>query len=337
MPQIGRRQLSALALATLPLVAIRSRPARAAEFSYKFANNLPVSHPLNQRMQQAAERIATASGGRMELRIFPSSQLGSDTDTLSQLRSGAVEFFTISGLILSTLVPAASINGIGFAFAGYDKVWPAMDGALGGYVRDEIAKRGLHAFDRMLDNGFRQITTSTKPIAAPDDLRGVKLRVPVSPLWTSMFAALGASPTSINFSEVYSALQTRIVDGQENPLAVIYTAKLYEVQKYCALTNHMWDGFWFLANRRAWERLPPELRAIVARETDQATTEQRADVATLNAELHDKLAAAGMQFNAADPAPFRARLRDSGFYREWRAKYGEVAWALLEAATGALG
>ena len=280
MPTISRRSLATLT-AALPLVAIRTRPAGAAEFSYKFANNLPATHPLNIRAGEAAERILNATDGRVEMRVFPNNQLGSDTDTLSQLRSGAVEFFTLSGLILSTLVPAASINGVGFAFKDYDQVWPTMDGKLGAFVRAEIAKRGLVAMERIWDNGFRQTTTSTKPVATPADLRGMKLRVPVSPLWTSMFAALGAAPASINFSEVYSALQTRVVDGQENPLAIIDTAKLYEVQRFCSLTNHMWDGFWFLANRRAFERLPGDAQEVVSREVNRAALEERAAWARL--------------------------------------------------------
>ena len=150
----------------------------------------------------------------------------------------------MSGLILATLVPAASINGIGFAFPDYDTVWKAMDGDLGAYIRGEITKANLVVMDKIWDNGFRQTTSSTKPINGPDDLKGFKIRVPVSPLWTSMFKAFDAAPASINFSEVYSALQTKIVEGQENPLAIISTAKLYEVQKFCSLTNHMWDGFW---------------------------------------------------------------------------------------------
>ncbi|HYZ61237.1 MAG TPA: TRAP transporter substrate-binding protein, partial [Acetobacteraceae bacterium] len=215
MPTISRRNL-ALGAAALPLFSIRTRPAEAAEFSYKYANNSPVVHPLNVRAQEAADRILNASNGRLEIKLFPNNQLGSDTDMLSQLRSGALEFFTLSGLILSTLVPPASINGVGFAFKDYDQVWAAMDGKLGAFVRGEIAKRGLHPLDKMWDNGFRQTTSSTKPVKTPDDFRGFKIRVPVSPLWTSMFTALGASPASINFSEVYSALQTHIVDGQEN-------------------------------------------------------------------------------------------------------------------------
>ena len=332
---ITRRRLAGGA-AALPLFAIRSRPAGAAEFSYKFTNNLPVAHPLNVRAQEAVDRIAKGTDGRVELRIFPNNQLGSDTDTLSQLRSGAVEFFTLSGLILSTLVPPASINGLGFAFKDYDQVWAAMDGRLGAFVRGEISKRGLLAMDRMWDNGFRQTTTGTKPVRSPDDLRGMKLRVPPSPLWTSMFVALGAAPASINFSEVYSALQTRVVDGQENPLAVIETAKLYEVQKFCSLTNHMWDGFWFLANRRAWDRLPKDAQEVVARELNQSALDERADVAKLNAGLQDKLAGAGLQFNPVDPAAFRQALARGGFYTEWRGKYGEDAWRVVEESVGAL-
>ena len=203
MAVLTRRALVKASLVSAPLLAISRGAAAAPEFSYKFANNLPASHPLNVRAAEAAGRILEATGGRVEIRLFPNNQLGSDTDVLSQLRSGAVEFFTLSGLILSTLVPPAAINGIGFAFKDYGQVWPAMDGKLGAFIRAEIAKRGLLAMERIWDNGFRQTTTSTKPILAPADFDGIKLRVPVSPLWTSMFQALGAAPTSINFSEVY--------------------------------------------------------------------------------------------------------------------------------------
>ena len=220
----------------------------AAEFQFKYANNSPVAHPLNVRATEAMKRVKEETNGRVDIQIFPNNQLGSDTDMLSQLRSGAIEFFTLSGLILSTLVPVASINGLGFIWDSYDKVWPAMDGGLGAYVRAQITTAGLHAMERQWDNGYRQMTSSTRPIKTPEDLKGFKIRVPTSPLWTSIFKAFDASPMSINFSVVYSALQTKVAEGQENPLSIIYFAKLYEVQKYLSETNHMWDGFWFLAN-----------------------------------------------------------------------------------------
>jgi tripartite ATP-independent transporter DctP family solute receptor len=310
--------------------------AQQAEFKYKYANNLPETHPMNVRAQEMAAAIKTETNGRLDVQIFPSSQLGSDTDTLSQLRSGGVEFFTLSGLILSTLVPAASINGLGFAFPDYATVWKAMDGELGAYVRAQIAKANIVAMEKIWDNGFRQTTSSTKPINAPEDLRGFKIRVPVSPLWTSMYKAFEASPASINFNEVYSALQTKLVEGQENPLAIISTAKLYEVQKFCSLTNHMWDGFWFLANRRAWERLPQDVRTIAAKHINAAGENERADVAKLNATLQDDLAGKGLVFNKPAAAPFRDKLRQAGFYAEWKGKFGDEAWTILEKSVGKL-
>ncbi|HEX2555656.1 MAG TPA: TRAP transporter substrate-binding protein [Microvirga sp.] len=317
------------------LIGATGARAQSAEFTYKYANNLPVTHPMNIRAKEAADRIKQETNGRVEIQIFPNNQLGGDTDMLSQLRSGGVEFFTLSPLILSTLVPNASVSGIGFAFPNYDAVWKAMDGELGAYVRGQITKSNLVVMDKIWDNGFRQITSSSKPIQSPADLKGFKIRVPVSPLWTSMFTALESAPTSINFAEVYTALQTKAVDGQENPLAIISTAKLYEVQKFCSMTNHMWDGFWFLANRRAWERLPEDLRAIVAKNLNAAAVAEREDVEKLNATLKQQLAASGMTINEPDTAPFREALRKAGFYAEWKKKYGDEAWAILEKAVGA--
>src|ERR1700710_749916 len=311
-------------------------PAQAAEFTYKYANNLPDSHPMNVRAKEMAAAIKTETNGRFDLQIFPNNQLGSATDSLSQTRSCRIEFFTLSGLILATLVPAASINGIGFAFPDYDTVWKAMDGELGAYIRGEIAKSNLVVMDKIWDNGFRKPPSSSKPINGPDDFKGFKIRVPVSPLWTSMFKAFDASPASINFNEVYSALQTKIVEGQENPLALIATAKLYEVQKYCSLTNHMWDGFWFLANKRAWEKVPEDLRAIVAKNINAAGVKEREDVAKLNAGLQQELAGKGLTFNQPNVTPFREKLRSAGFYAEWKGKYGDQAWELLEKSVGKL-
>jgi TRAP-type transport system periplasmic protein len=309
--------------------------ARAApEFSLKYANNVPVTHPLNIRAKEAMDRIKAQTNGRVEIEIFPNNQLGSDTDMLSQLRSGAIEFFTLSGLILSTLVPVASINGIGFAWGSYDQVWPAMDGGLGAYICAQIDKAGLHAMEQAWDNGFRQITSSTRPIKTPDDLKGFKIRVPPSPLWTSMFKAFDAAPTSINFSEVYSALQTKVVEGQENPLAVIFFAKLFEVQKYLSQTNHMWDGFWFLANGKAWQGLPADVRDVITKNLNQSARDQRDDVKKANDTLQTDLTSKGMEFIKVDPAPFRAKLQAAGFYKEWRGKYGDEAWAVLEKFTG---
>lgn len=329
-----RRILMGAAAGALAAPFIRVRPAMAAEFSYKLANNQPLDHPSNVRLAEAQKAILEATDGRFDLQIFPSNQLGADTDVLGQLRSGGVEFFQLSPVILSTLVPNASINGVGFAFPDYDTVWKAMDGELGAYARGQIEGAGLVVMEKIWDNGFRQITSSTKPIATPADLEGFKIRVPVSPLWTSLFTAFGSAPASINFAEVYTALQTGIVDGQENPLAILKVAKLWEVQKYCSMTNHMWDGFWLLGNRRAWAALPEDIQAAVAENFDAAALKQREDIAAMNGTLRSELESNGFVFNDPDPKAFEDKLREAGFYAEWKKTYGDEAWAILESAIG---
>jgi tripartite ATP-independent transporter DctP family solute receptor len=333
MLKFNRRSFLATAGA-LASPFVRLEPARAAEFTYKYAGNVNADHPLTRNIAAAADKIRERTAGQVEIQIFPNSQLGSEMDMLTQVRTGAIEFYTISGLVLSSLVPVASINGIGFAFPDYADVWRAMDGGLGQHVRAAIDKFGVITFDRIWNGGYRQITSSIKPVRTPADLQGFKIRVPVSPLWTSMFKAFGAAPVSINWGEVYSSLQTKIVDGQETPLVSIETAKLYEVQKYCSLTNHMWDGFWFLANRRALERLPQDLRDVVVGTINAQALEQRAEVEQLNKGLQDTLARHGLVFNETEPGPFQDALRKGGFYREWKDRYGGEAWSLLEASAG---
>jgi len=292
---------------------------------------------LNVQGRAAAAELAKQTNGRVELQLFPNNQLGGDSDMLSQLRAGALECFTLSGVnVLSTLIPTASIWGVGFAWKDYDTLWRALDGKLGASLRAQITKVGLILMEKLWDNGFRQVTTSTHPISKPDDLKGMKIRVPISALWTSLFESLGASPTGINFAEVYSALQTKVVDGQENPPAIIAAAKLYEVQKYCSLTNHMWDGWWFLMNRRAWGQMPADLQATFARVINDAAMAQRVEIARQNDQLKGELAAKGLVFNDVDPAPFRVLLSKAGFYQKWKERFGSEQWSLLEEYTGPL-
>jgi len=322
------------AAAGVTLFGIGRSRAAAPEFSYKLATNLAAEHPLNVRAKEAADRIRQESGGRLDIQLFPNNQLGSDTDALSQLRSGALEMFTLSGLILSTLVPVASINGIGFAFPDYPAVWKAMDGGLGAHIRTAIAKSGLIAMDHIWDNGFRHISSSTRPIITPADLEGYKIRVPVSPLWTSMFKAFGASPISINANEMYSALQTKIAEGQENPLAAIWTMRVFEVQKYISLTGHMWDGYWLLVNAKAWQALPEDLRTLAAKHLNASALDERADLEKLNISLRKDLEGKGIEFKTVDKEPFRQKLRQAGFFAEWKGKFGDDSWSVLETFTG---
>lgn len=336
MTNIARRKVlqSLSALPVAGLAGMVPGIARAAEFSFKYGNNLPVTHPLNVRANEAAARVLAESKGRLEVKIFPNNQLGGDTDMLAQVRSGGIEMFTPGTMVIATLAPISAITAVGFAFSDYEQVWKAVDGKLGDHIRAAFAKVNLHTFSKMWDNGFRQITTSNRAIASAADLAGLKIRVPVSPMGISMFKALAAAPTSLQFSEVYSALQTKVVDAQENPLAIVQTAKLYEVQKFCSQTNHSWDGYHFVVNGRAWKALPDDLKLILERAFNESGISQREDLRKLNETLQGDLVGKGMSFNKAPSDSFRAQLQKAGYYAEWKAKFGDEAWGLLESTVG---
>ena len=326
--------LRASAVATTAFALPHARAQ--APVTLKWANVLPASHPSSVRSAEVAEQIRAETRGRIEMQVFPGGQLGGDNELLSQLRAGAIDSMLLSPVILATLIPVASISGLGFAFKSYDEVWAAMDGDLGAHVRGAIQKAGIVAMARMWDSGYRHVTSAARSIGGPEDLKGFKIRVPIAPMWTSMFKALGASPVGLNFTEVYSALQTRIMDGQENPLPIVQSSRLYEVQKHCTLTGHMWDGHWFLFNARSWARIPAELQPVVARVIDTIGVAQRADIAALTDKLKAQLTTAGMNVRTVDKAPFQQALRGAGFYAEWKGRFGEEAWATLERYAGRL-
>jgi tripartite ATP-independent transporter DctP family solute receptor len=336
MTQFNRRKFL-IATGAAAIASPWVHTARAAEFEYKFGTNLPATHPLSARLIEATKAIKEQTDGKLNIRVFPNNQLGGDPAMFAQLRSGALEFFAVSGAnALSSLVPKAAISGVGFAFKNYDQVWQALDGELGKHIRAQITGAGLVVMDKIWDNGFRQITNNVKPIATIADLSGMKIRVPIGKLWISLFESLGAAPSGISFNEVYSALQTHVVDGQENPLAIASVARLYEVQKYCSLTNHMWDGFWVLSNKNAWNKIPLRLQEIAAKNFNEFAVLQRKDIADMNAQLRKSLEEKGMSFNTADPASFRDKLRGSNYYANWRKEFGDDAWALLEKFSGKL-
>jgi tripartite ATP-independent transporter DctP family solute receptor len=333
--RISRRKLI-VGAAAVPLCGILSRRASAADFSYKLATGQDPTHPVNVRAQEAIDRIREATGGRLEIKLFPANQLGSDSDLLTQVRNGGVEFFNQSSSILANFVPVTGIVNTGFAFRDYDAVWKAMDGDLGTYIRAQIAKTPIMTVSKVWDNGFRHVTSSTREIKTPDDLKGFKIRVPPAPILTSLFKALEAGPAPINFNELYSALQTKVVDGQENPLPIIATTRLYEVQKSCSLTGHVWDGYWILGNKRAFERLPQDVRDVVTREFDRSAADERADIAKLSESLRQELASKGLEFIEVDRTTFRQALAKTSFYSDWKAKFGDEAWVQLEKVVGNL-
>jgi tripartite ATP-independent transporter DctP family solute receptor len=322
--------------ATLASIGVVRSPARAAEITGKAGTNQPPDHPLSLAMKDLWDAVRTQTNGRVDVAVFPNNQLGGDTAMMQQLRAGALQVMTLDGGILEAVVPVAGIQSVGFAFSDSAGAFRAFDGKLGAYVRGEIEAKGIHPFDKIWENGMRMITSSTRPVHNDADLAGFKMRTPNSRIALDLFRSLGAAPTSMNFSELYTSLQTHVVDGQENPLANIEFARFFEVQKYLTLSGHMWGGYWLLAGGEWWKGIPPDLQAVITRNASTYTDRQRRDVMKLNDTLIGKLRSQGMEvIEKPDRASMKAKLGE--FYGRWKTEFGATPWALLEGYAGKLG
>ena len=263
---------------------------------------------------------------------------GSHLEIVQRLIDGEIEFYVLMGGILGPLVPALEIQGLPFAFPDHARVHGVFDGALGDYLRDELLAKGVYALPRgLLENGFRHISTVSKPVTAPNDLSGLRIRIPEGRMFEDAFASLGAQPVQVNILQMYGALADGSVDGQENPLAVTEALKLYEVTKFISLTCHMWSGFNLLASARFWRLLPCDIQAVVLASVARHVARQRAHTNTLNRELETSLLTRGMTILHPNREGFRSRLIESGFYRRWKSELGSKSWALLEEGVGSLG
>ncbi len=334
-PSMTRRRVLVATAATAGVFAIR-RSFAARRTVIRLGHDIPVDHPVNVHAIEAGKKIRDATQGEVDLQVFPNNQLGDDTHMLANLRSGAMQMMALGDNILATLVPSTAIDNLGFVFKSPQDAWTALDGGVGDIVRADIAKAGLVPMHRIWDEGFRQITTSTKPINSPDDLKGLKMRVPPSPISLSLFQCLGAAPVTLNSAELYTALQTHVVDGQENPLGNIETMKLPQVQKYVAISDHMWVGYWLLMNATFWQSLPADHRKIVADTFDAEAVAEREANQKLDATLVDRLKQEGMTVTTPDHQPFRDVLVKAGFYKTWQDKFGPALWTALEKYTGPL-
>jgi tripartite ATP-independent transporter DctP family solute receptor len=332
---LSRASVAAGASLAAPLI-LRWPAHAAAEFSYKCGTALPDGHPLCIRGKEAAAKIKEESAGRLDITFYTNSVLGQDTAMISQAIAGALEMYCLPIDLLAPKNQALGVFGVGFAFDGYTHAWEAMDGDLGNYLRSLASGIGFFCIEKTPDHGFRQITMKSKPINTPDDLKGIKIRLPVSPYLIALFQGLGASPTPINFGEVYSALQTGLVDGQENPLILIDTAKLYEVQKYCSVTNHVWACIHYSFGNPYWDKLPGDLKDLSIKHFTAAALTERDDWQKMTADETKNLTGKGMVFNTPDVKPFQEVLKKAGFYGDMQKKSGDKAWALLEKYVGPL-
>jgi len=244
--------------------------------------------------------IETKSNGRITVELYPNGQLGGDRELIESVQLGTLEMAIPASSVFAGFDKRFQVLDLPFLFKSKEVAFAALDGELGKKLDEILPKHGMINLG-YAENGFRHITNNRKPIHTPDDLKGLKLRTMENPLDIAFFKLLGANPTPMNFGELYTALQQGTVDGQENPIALVYTSKFYEVQKYYSLTGHVFSPIMLVANKSFIDKLPEDLREIVMEAGRKFCVEQRKLADVQEKEYLEALKATGMQINELTP------------------------------------
>ncbi len=293
-------------VAAVALAAAGMAPAQTR--TIKFANQNTKGHPIVLGMDRFAELVDKKSAGRLKVQVFAGGVLGSDQANVSALQGGTLEMASMNSGIFSSLVKDFAIYDFPFLFGNPREADAVVDGPFGQNLHKKLEDKGLVGL-AYYELGFRQLTNSKRPIQKVEDIAGLKLRVIPSPINVDWVKALGANPTPLPFPELYAALEQKAVDGQENPVATIKGAKLYEVQKYMTLTNHQYNPQSVVISKKFWEQLPPADQKILKdAAVESAQYERTQSRAMLQSGLED-LKKGGMEVNELSAAEV-AKLRD---------------------------
>lgn len=296
----------------------------------RLAHNAAPGNPKDLASKKFAELVEQKTEGRLTVDVGGSAQYGDDVEALTQMRLGTLALSANSQGTSSGVIEEFAVIGLPFLFDSLEQAWEVLDGDVGTQLDEAAQKHGLKVL-AFWDNGIRQTSNNVRPVTAPDDLKGLKIRTPPDPMTLAIFTALGANPTPMAFSELYVALQQGVVDGQENPLMNIYSSKLYEVQGYISLTGHKYESTPLLMSKMVWDGLSSDDQSAVLEAAQEAGVYNRELSKNSDAELRPKMEEAGVKFNDVDAAPFIEATK--GIITEWQGKYPDLVGAIL-AATG---
>jgi TRAP-type transport system periplasmic protein len=268
-----RFTLKALAI-SVALLGMSAGVANAQERTIKFGTQNPKGHPIVLGMEKFAEVVEAKSKGKIKVNLFPGGTLGSDQFHVSALQGGTIDMAVMNSGILSSVAKEFAIYDFPFMFANTQEADAVVDGPFGKKMHTKLEEKGLVGI-AYWELGFRNMTNSKRPITKVEDIAGLKLRVIPSPINLDWVRALDANPTPLPFPEVYGALESKAVDGQENPITVINANKLYEVQKHLAITNHVYNPQSVLVSKKFWDTLSADEKKIVGEAAAEATAFQR--------------------------------------------------------------
>jgi len=302
---IFRRSIVLAGLCLLSALSASAQDIQERTIRFGHLNN--ADHPVSFGVKRFAEIVAAKSGGKLKVLEFPASQLGNEMQQQSALMGGVQQMSAPATTSLAGIVKEFGLIDFPFNVSTPAQADALMDGPLGQALLAKLPEKGLVGLGYW-DLGFRNITNSRRPIARLEDLEGVKLRVIPNPVFLETFKAFKANPVPLAFAELYTALETKAVDGQENPYSVILSNKFYEVQKYLSATNHVYAANILLVSKRFWDQLSPAEQRILREAAAQARDYERTVSRAAAVRAIEELKAKGMQFNDL-PAAQADRLR----------------------------
>lgn len=265
-----------------------------AQYEFKLGHLQGGDHPYQKGAEKFKQIVEEKSQGKIKINIFPSSQLGNGRDEIEGLQLGTIQFHIGSVAPVANFAPKLNVLSLPYLFQSREQAIKVLDGDLGKELSSDLEKKGIINL-MFWENGFRHLTNNVKPIKTAADVKGLKIRVQESPAYISFVKALGATPTPIPFGELYTAMEQKVVDGQENPLAQIATNKFNEVQKYLTLDGHTYDAAVFLVSKATFDKLPPDLQQVVKDAAKEAGDYERQVSKELDAKFLKQLKDGGMQ------------------------------------------
>lgn len=294
--------------------------AQAEPLTLSFAHAAQTTHPAHMAAMQFAKRVEERSNGEIKTEIYPASQLGSENEMLGKVRLSAIDMEATSLNYLIKYEKTFAVVVMPYLFDSYEHAHRVLDGPAMNWLAPLAEKQGFVILSNW-EWGFRNLSNNRRPINTPDDVRGLKIRVPPVVQLEDTMQAMGAEVSKIGFKELYMALSQGMVDGQENPLNVIYYNKLYEVQKHLALTRHVYYPLLHVMSVKSWAKLTPAQQKIVREESKAAGDGMRRKIIAEENELIARMADAGMKISRPDPKLFRALMESA--YEKIRRFAGE--------------
>ncbi len=286
----------------------------------KLGHAVAPEHPYHLGAVKFSELVAQRTKNRVKIDVYPSTQLGNERDMVEGLQLGTIDLVVTSTGPLGGFVPNMFVVDLPFLFRDREHAYKVLDGRIGRDLLDAFSSKGIKGL-AFWENGFRQITNNVRPIEKPQDLRGIKIRTMENKIHLASFRAFGASPTPMAWSEVYTALQQKTIDAQENPIAIIYHQKIYEVQKYLALTGHFYSPTPLLMSLKAFNSLSKDVQKMMLDTAIECATYERNLLQDSEGKQIAEIKAKGVQVTIPNKKPFQDAALS--VYREFEAQFGK--------------